>query len=327
MKYKKILVTGTAGFIGFHTAKALLDKGVAVIGIDNFSKYYDVSIKKKRNEILLKYPKYTFYKIDISNYKKLEGVAEKEKPKAIIHLAAQAGVRYSLINPWIYASSNFLGTLNIFEIAKKFGIKRVLYASSSSVYGSNKKMPFSESDRADSQISIYAASKKANEALAHSYHHLYKIETAGMRFFTVYGEYGRPDLFLFKFVKKILLGQTVDLYNNGKMARDFTYVDDIVSGILGILEMKSLKCEIYNLGEGDLVSLSKFVGLVEKYLKTKAKCKLLPMQAGDVRETRADIRKARKDFGYNPKTKVEAGVKKFVDWFMENKGWLLKLKD
>ncbi len=325
--YKKILITGTAGFIGFHTAKKLLEEGMVVIGVDNFTPYYDVAIKIRRNKELLKFPNYKFHKADISNYKKIEDIVSKNKPNAIIHLAAQAGVRYSLVNPWIYSSSNFLGTLNIFEIAKKFKINRVIYASSSSVYGSNKKQPFSENDRTDNPISIYAASKKANEVLAHSYYHLYGIESAGLRFFTVYGEYGRPDMALFKFAKNILLEKKIEVYGEGKMSRDFTYVEDIVSGVVGVLKKDKLDCEIYNLGGGHKVSLMEYIELIEKNIGKKAKIKMLPMQAGDVKETSADIKKAKKDVGYIPKTTVDVGIKKFIGWFLENKEWLLELKD
>ncbi|MFA5841385.1 MAG: GDP-mannose 4,6-dehydratase [Candidatus Paceibacterota bacterium] len=327
-KYKKILVTGTAGFIGFHLAKELLrDKDCEVVGIDSITDYYDVRMKQKRNEVLKKYSNYTFYKVNLADYKKLENIIKKEKPEAIIHLAAQAGVRYSLTNPWAYEQSNYLGTLNIFEASKNFGIKRVLFASSSSVYGSNKKVPFSEKDIVDHPISIYAASKKANEVLAHSYHHLYGTETAGMRFFTVYGEYGRPDLALFKFTKNILLDKPIDVYNGGKMMRDFTYVDDIVAGIIGILNKRDLKYEIYNLGGDNPVSLMGFIRLIEKFLGKKAKINFMPLQPGDVTKTMADISKAKKEIGFEPKTRIEDGTEKFIRWFLENKNWLLKLED
>lgn len=324
---KKILITGTAGFIGFHLANKLLSEENIVIGIDIINDYYDPKIKLKRNEILLKNKNYHFYKEDFADFKKLDEIIKKEKPEIIIHLAAQAGVRYSLTNPWSYEHSNYLGTLNIFEAAKLNNIKRVLFASSSSVYGKNKKKPFSEEDRTDVPISIYAASKKANELLAHSYAHLYKIETAGLRFFTVYGKYGRPDLALFKFTKNILLDKPIDVYNNGEMGRDFTYVDDIVSGIIGIMNKPNLKYEIYNLGGDNPVTLMKFIELIEKNLGKKAKLNMLPMQPGDVKETFADISKARKDVGYEPKTKIDEGVKIFCKWFIENKEWLVKLEE
>ncbi|MBI3632771.1 MAG: GDP-mannose 4,6-dehydratase [Candidatus Vogelbacteria bacterium] len=313
--------------MGFHLANRLLSDGCRVVGVDNITDYYDPKIKQKRNKILLAFPKYKFYKKNIADFKSLSSIVKKEKPDAIVHLAAQAGVRYSLTNPWAYTESNYLGTLNIFEAAKVNKIKRVIFASSSSVYGKNKEMPFSESHTVDHPISIYAASKKANEVLAHSYHHLYGIETAGLRFFTVYGEYGRPDLALFKFAKNILLDKPIDVYNNGEMARDFTYVGDIVDGIIAALNKKDLKYEIYNLGGENPVTLMTFIKLIEDYLGKKANIKFLPMQPGDVKETFADINKARRDLGFDPKVKIDEGVKKFLNWFVKNKSWLLKLQD
>lgn len=328
MKYKKILITGTAGFIGFNLAKIILDtyKDVSVIGVDNFNEYYDPKIKHKRNNILKKYPEYFFYKIDISEYKNIEKVLVKEKPDVIIHLAAQAGVRYSLQNPWAYGDANYTGTLNVFEGAHRHGISKVLFASSSSVYGDNKKTPFSESDRTDTPLSIYAASKKANELLAHSYYHLYKMDMIGMRFFTVYGDYGRPDMALFKFVKNILRNKKIDVYNNGKMRRNFTHVDDIVSAILCLLESAN-GFEVYNLGGGETVSLMDFIRLIEKHANVKAKINMLPMQAGDVKTTEADMSKMKKEFGFSPKISTDKGVKRFVDWFVLNKSWLFDLDE
>lgn len=324
---RTILVTGTAGFIGYHLAKRLLEEGYKVIGVDSITDYYDPKMKLRRNKILLNYPRYKFYKKNLADHKELDKIVKKEKPESIIHLAAQAGVRYSTVNPWAYAEANYLGTLNVFESAKRNSIKRVIYASSSSVYGDNKLSPFSETHRVDHPISIYAASKVANEVLAHSYHHLYGMEVAGLRFFTVYGEYGRPDLAIFKFTKQILLGKPIDVYNNGKMARDFTYVGDIVDGVVSALNKKDLGYEIYNLGGDNPVSLMKFIQLIEKYLGKKAKLNMLPMQAGDVKETSADISKARRELGFKPKIKIEEGLKVFVEWFLENKAWLLKLKE
>ncbi len=326
-KQKTILVTGTAGFIGYHLAKRLLGEGYKVIGVDSITDYYDPKMKQRRNKILQGYPKYKFYKKNIADYGALDKIMKKEKPEAIIHLAAQAGVRYSLTNPWIYAEANYLGTLNVFEAAKNNKIKRLLFASSSSVYGGNKVSPFSESHAVDHPISVYAATKKANEVLAYSYHHLYGMEIAGMRFFTVYGEYGRPDLALFKFAKNILADKPIDVYNNGEMARDFTYVGDIVDGIVAILNKKDLKYEIYNLGGDNPTSLMKFIKLIESHLGKKAKLNMMPMQAGDVKEAFADISKARRELGFSPKVKIEEGVKIFLDWFIANKQWLLKLKD
>jgi len=298
-----------------------------VIGIDNFTPYYDVRMKQARHRLLEKYKTFHFYKISIADYKTLEKVVEKEKPDVIVHLAAQAGVRFSLKDPWAYADSNYLGALNIFEVARHHGIKRVLFASSSSVYGDNKKMPFSENDATDHPISVYAASKKANEVLAYSYHSLYGIETAGMRFFTVYGRYGRPDLALFKFTKNILAGKRIDVYNRGKMKRSFTHIDDVVSGILALLERKTLTYEIYNLGGDKATSLLDFIRMIEKRIGKKAVMNLLPIQAGDVPATIADTTKARRDLKYRPRVSIEKGVEDFVAWFIENKNWLLRLKE
>jgi len=325
---KKILVTGCAGFIGFHTSEALLKRGYSVIGIDSMNDYYDVRMKEKRNQILKKYPKYTFYKKSIVNFKDLEVILKKEKPVEIIHLAAQAGVRYSLINPWAYAEANYIGTLNIFEAAHRAKLSRVIYASSSSVYGSNEESPFSEHHRVDSPISLYAATKKANEVLAHAYFSLYGMEMVGLRFFTVYGTWGRPDLALFKFVKKIQQGKPVELYNRGKMVRCFTYVDDVVDSVIKIIEAPvRRRNELYNLGGSQAVSLIRFVELIEKNLGKKAQKKLMPMQLGDRAETLANCSKAKRDFGHEPRTPVEEGISIFVEWFKENEKFLLSLKE
>lgn len=324
---RKILVTGTAGFIGYHCAQALLGRGDVVVGVDNFTPYYDARMKQARHRLLKKHEAFRFYKISIADYKALERVVKKERPDVIIHLAAQAGVRFSLKDPWAYADSNYLGTLNVFEVARRHGIRRVLFASSSSVYGDNTKMPFSESDATDHPISVYAASKKANEVLAYSYHSLYGIETAGMRFFTVYGRYGRPDLALFKFTKNILAGKAIDVYNRGKMKRSFTHIDDVVSGILALLEKKDLAYELYNLGGDAATSLIDFIRLIERRIGKKAKMNFLPIQAGDVPATVADTAKTRRDLKYHPQVSIEHGVADFVDWFTENKAWLLNLKE
>ena len=324
---RRILVTGTAGFIGYHLAKALLERGDTVIGVDNFTPYYDVRMKKARHNILTENKSFLFYNVSITGYKALENIIKKEKPDMIVHLAAQAGVRFSLKNPWMYADANYLGTLNIFEVAKQHGIKRVIYASSSSVYGDNKKMPFSENDRTDFPISVYAASKKGNEVLAYSYHLLYGIETAGMRFFTAYGRYGRPDLALFKFTKNIILGKPIDVYNRGKMKRSFTHINDIVSGILTVMEKKKLGYELYNLGGDKATTLMDFIRIIEKHLGKKASINLLPLQAGDVPATIADTSKARRELKYSPRVSINEGIADFVDWFVENKEWLLRVKE
>ena len=326
-KPQKILVTGTAGFIGYHLARALLLRGHTVVGVDNFTPYYDIKMKHARHNILKKEKTFHFYKISIANYAALERIIKKEKPDVIVHLAAQAGVRFSLKNPWSYADANYLGTLNIFEAAKRCGVKRVLYASSSSVYGDNKKMPFSENDRTDNPISVYAASKKANETLAYAYHSLYGIEMAGMRFFTVYGRYGRPDLALFKFTKNIIAGKPIDVYNRGKMKRSFTHIDDVISGILALLQKRSLGYELYNLGGEEATSLLDFIKMIEKKIGKKSVMNLLPIQAGDVSATIADTSKAFRDLGYRPCVHIEEGITDFVSWFMDNKSWLLRLKE
>jgi UDP-glucuronate 4-epimerase len=323
----KTLVTGTAGFIGYHLAERLLSENHNVIGIDNMNSYYDKELKERRNSLLVKNQNYHFHLQDVADFKSLNQIVADEKPDVIIHLAAQAGVRYSLTNPEVYETSNNLGTMNIFESAKANNIKRVIFASSSSVYGNNKKIPFSEDDNTDHPISIYAATKKSNEVLAHTYHHLYGIETAGLRFFTVYGPYGRPDMAIFKFARNILLDKEINVYNNGEMKRDFTYVSDIVDGIVNCIHKKDLKYEIYNLGGDNPVELMKFVRTIEKNLNKEAKINFMPMQPGDVNVTSADVSKARKDLNYNPKTNIDAGLKIFCDWFVENKDWILNLED
>ncbi|MDD3531277.1 MAG: SDR family NAD(P)-dependent oxidoreductase [Candidatus Pacebacteria bacterium] len=327
-KQKKAVITGAAGFIGFHLAQKLLERGWSVAGIDSLTDYYDPRIKQKRLAILKKYPKFRFYKLNIAKYAPFEKVLRKEKPDDIIHLAAQAGVRYSLTDPWAYIESNMLGTLNVFEAAKRLKLPRVLYASSSSVYGLNTKSPMSEDDRTDTQISVYAATKKANESLAHSYNALYGIETVGLRFFTVYGTWGRPDLALFKFVKKILSGEPIDVYGHGKMKRSFTHVSDIVAGIAAILDQAPRgRNTLYNLGGAEAVPLLAFIKNIEKEVGKKAKQRLLPMQAGDVRETIADWSKAHKELGFVPRTTMEEGIAEFVAWFRSEEKFLRSLKE
>jgi len=325
---RKAVVTGAAGFIGFHLSKELLGRGWQVIGIDSLTDYYDPRIKQKRLAILKKYPKFRFYKLNIAKYAPLEKILKKEKPDEIIHLAAQAGVRYSLSNPWAYIESNELGTLNIFEAAKRLELPRVLYASSSSVYGANKKSPMSESDRTDNQLAVYAVTKKANEGLAHAYNYLYNIEAIGLRFFTVYGTWYRPDQALFKFVKNILAGKPINVYNNGKMKRSFTHVSDIVTGIVALLKQKPQgRNEIYNLGGAEAVPLLKFIAAIEQAVGKKAKRHLMPMQAGDVRETIADWSKAHRDLGFAPRMPMQKGIAEFVSWFRDNEKFLHTLSE
>ena len=316
----KILVTGGAGFIGFHLAKKLSEKDEIVI-VDNLSDYYDIKLKEARLEQIK--DKVEFHKIDISDFSSLKKIFEKYEFDLICHIAAQAGVRYSLINPWAYEKSNILGTLNIFELAKKFNIKKVIYASSSSVYGGNKKVPFSEEDKVDKPISLYAATKIANELMAHTYHHLYKIDMVGLRYFTVYGPFGRPDMAMFKFTKNIFEDKPIEVYNFGNMKRDFTYIDDIIGGTIKAINFclnNDDICEIINLGNSKPVELNYFIELLEKEIGKEAKKNLLPMQPGDVLETYADITKAKKILGWEPKTEIEEGVKKFVEWYRDYYG-------
>ena len=313
----RILVTGGAGFIGFHLAKKLSEKEDVVV-VDNLSSYYDVKLKEARLEQIK--DKVEFHKIDISDFSPLKKIFEKHRFDLICHIAAQAGVRYSLTNPWEYKKSNIIGTLNIFELAKKFNIKKVIYASSSSVYGGNKKVPFSEGDRVDKPISLYAATKIANELMAHTYHHLYKIDMVGLRYFTVYGPFGRPDMAMFKFTKNIFEDKPIEVYNFGNMKRDFTYIDDIVDGTIKAINFclnNENICEIINLGNSKPVELNYFIELLEKEIGKEAKKNFLPLQPGDMPETYADITKAKKILGWEPKTKIEEGVKKFVEWYRD----------
>ena len=315
---KKILVTGSAGFIGFHLSLKLLNRGFSVTGIDNFNNYYDVNLKKKRNDILIKYKNFNFFKVDIRNKKKLESIFKKNKFTCVVHLAAQAGVRYSLNNPSSYIDNNILGFFNIIDLIKKKNIKKFLYASTSSIYGIQKKFPVKENFNTDNPIQLYAATKKANEIIATAYSKLYKIHTIGLRFFTVYGPWGRPDMALFKFTKNILENKPIEVFNKGKHERDFTYVEDITEGILNIIQTKKIKIfnEILNIGNGKRVNLMKYIKLIEKYLNKKAIKKFLPLQKGDVIKTQSDTKLIKKRYKYQPKTNVEYGVKKFVEWYL-----------
>jgi UDP-glucuronate 4-epimerase len=312
----KILVTGGAGFIGFHVAKALLDRGDSVVIVDNFNDYYDPSLKYARINQIKRNKKLKVYKADISNPKKLEKIFRKNKFDKICHLAAQAGVRYSLNDPLRYEKWNNIGTLNILEMAKKYKIKDIVFASSSSVYGGNKKILFSESDNVDKPVSFYAATKKCNELYAYTYSHLYGLNCTGLRFFTVYGPYGRPDMALFKFVDAIIKGKPIEVYNYGKMKRDFTYITDIVKGVLKAID-KPFSYEIINLGNNNPVELMKFIEIIEKEVGKKSKKKMMDIQPGEVLITYADIGKAKKLLGYEPKTDVEEGIKEFVKWYKQ----------
>ena len=315
-KRNTILVTGCAGFIGMHISKKLCEIGFNVAGIDNLNDYYDVDLKKKRLEVLKKSSLFTFSQIDIRNLESLNDVFKKYSPNKVINLAAQAGVRYSLTNPHTYIETNIVGFMNLIECCRNFRVEGLVYASSSSVYGGNKKIPFSESDNVDNPISIYAASKKANELMANTYYKLYGLKSTGLRFFTVYGPWGRPDMALYIFTKKILNNEPIQIFNFGKMERDFTYIDDIIHGIYSALKINH-DLKIFNLGNSKSENLLDVVSLIENELNKKAIIDLAPMQLGDVRTTFADITDAKNELGFEPKTDVSYGIKKFVTWFKE----------
>jgi len=329
---KSILITGTAGFIGFHLAKLLLEEGFTIHGYDGITDYYDVNLKKARHEILSKYPNFSSTIGMLEDQQKLNDLALKFQPKTIIHLAAQAGVRYSLENPRAYINSNIVGTFNVMEIAKKLNVKHLLMASTSSVYGSNLKMPFTETEKTDTQLTIYSSTKKANESMAHSYSYLWKIPTTMFRFFTVYGPWGRPDMALFKFVSSILNNEPIDIYNNGEMYRDFTYIDDLVYGIKllietvpsenkNIISSDSLSLvapyRVVNIGNSNKINLIDFVDTIEDILKKKAIRNYMPMQKGDVKATWSDISLLKNLTNYSPKTNFRDGVLKFIEWYRE----------
>ena len=311
-----ILVTGAAGFIGFHTCLALQAKHM-IYGLDNLNDYYDVNLKKSRLKLLKKYKNFKFLKTDIQN-KNLYNKFKRIKLDVIINLAAQAGVRHSLKDPFSYINSNVLGQINLLEFAKKLNVKKFIYASSSSVYGGNEKMPFSVKHRVDKPISLYAASKKSTELLAECYSHLFKIKCIGLRFFTVYGPWGRPDMATFIFTKKILENKKINIFNYGNMKRDFTYIDDIVKGIKGAVNLKGdYKHKIYNLGNNKPEDLKRFISIIEKNLKVKAKRNLLPIQPGDVAKTSANIDESKRELNFNPKTSIDEGIPKFIEWYKQ----------
>ena len=314
----KVLITGSCGFIGFNLSNFLLKKKIKVIGIDNLNNYYDVNLKKNRIKDLKKNKKFFFYKVDLSNYKKIDNIVKNKKIKIIIHLAAQAGVRYSIKNPRTYFKSNLEGFFNVLEISRHNNIKHLIYASTSSVYGDSKKFPLSEINRTDNPLSFYAATKKSNEVLAHSYSYIYNLPCTALRFFTVYGPYGRPDMALFKFTKNIIKGKPIEVFNKGKHERDFTYVDDIVDGIFNIIINKKSKfgAKIFNIGNGKKIKLLKYIQLIEKNLDRKSKKKFLPLQKGDVIKTLSDTKLIKKHYNYQPKTNVSYGVKKFIEWYI-----------
>ncbi|HTN21391.1 MAG TPA: NAD-dependent epimerase [Pelobium sp.] len=341
----KILVTGSAGFIGFHLVKQLINRGDEVIGLDNINDYYDVQLKYDRllatgiEKSVIAYGKevhsfiatnYSFIKLDLTDGKSLKQLFEKHQFDAVCHLAAQAGVRYSLINPGTYIESNINGFLNVLECCRKEHVGHLIYASSSSVYGLNKTMPFSVNQKVDHPASLYAATKKSNELMAHAYSHLFDLATTGLRFFTVYGPWGRPDMALFLFTKAILEGKGIEVYNNGNMKRDFTYIDDIVNGILNVIDKpvppKRVMDEkyfakppyrVFNIGRGDSVNLMDFVSEIEENLGLTATKNLLPLQDGDVAETWADITELQTELDYQPSVSIKEGVRNFVDWYKE----------
>ena len=320
----KILVTGVAGFIGYHLTKKLLTQGDKVYGIDNLNDYYDVSLKQARLEQLLPHDSFIFKRLDISDRNAIEQLFTQQKFDCVINLAAQAGVRYSIENPHTYINSNVVGFTNILEGCRHTQVKHLIFASSSSVYGANTKVPFSVADKVDTPVSLYAATKKANELMAHAYSHLYQIPITGLRFFTVYGAWGRPDMAYFKFAKAIAEGKAIDVYNYGKMKRDFTYIDDVVEAIVRIIPYKNSNLKppykIYNLGNNSPIELGEFIATLEKIMGKTALKNFLPMQPGDVIATYADVNDLIADFDFKPSTSITQGLKKFVHWYREYYG-------
>lgn len=330
----KILVTGAAGFIGFNTARALLDRGDQVVGLDNLNDYYDVTLKQARLAQLEGRNGFSFTKIDLADQKAMADLFAAEKFDRVINLAAQAGVRYSIENPQAYVDSNLIGFVNILEGCRHNDVEHLVYASSSSVYGANTAKPFSIHQNVDHPLSLYAATKKSNELMAHTYAHLYELPVTGLRFFTVYGPWGRPDMALFLFTKKILAGEPIDVFNNGKHSRDFTYIDDIVEGVLRSLDRVAATNEewdganpdpgtsaapyrLYNIGNNNPVQLMDYIACIEKALGKEAIKNFLPLQPGDVPETYADIDDLTRDIGYQPATKIEDGIAKFIEWYRD----------
>ncbi|MDA9888896.1 NAD-dependent epimerase [Flavobacteriaceae bacterium] len=347
----KILITGTAGFIGYHLSKKLIERGDTVIGVDQINDYYDIQLKYSRlkdlgiekNEIeegkkitSSTYDNHSFYKGNIEDKDFIDAVFKKEKPDAVCNLAAQAGVRYSLINPQAYIDSNIVGFINILEACRHNGVENLSYASSSSVYGLNKSLPFSTKDNVDHPVSLYAASKKSNELMAHTYSHLFGIRTTGLRFFTVYGPFGRPDMALFLFAKAALENDTIDVFNHGEMVRDFTYVDDIVKGIISVIDnpaesssdfetnptpnTSSAPYRVYNIGNNNPVKLMDFITAIEKKIGKTVKKNFMEIQPGDVPQTFADVTDLERDFNYKPNTSIDFGISKFIDWYKDYYG-------
>ncbi len=331
---EKVLVTGAAGFIGFHLSRRLLEDGCSVVGLDIINDYYDPAIKHSRLELLRPYERFKFVKIDLADREGMKALFEQEQFDAVVNLAAQAGVRYSLINPHSYVDSNLVGFVNVLEGCRHNKVRHLVFASSSSVYGSNTKMPFSVHDNVDHPVSLYAASKKANELMAHTYSHLYGLSCTGLRFFTVYGPWGRPDMALFLFTKAILEGRPIDVFNYGKMQRDFTYIDDIIEGVVRVMQRPAqpnpdwdgnapdpgtsyAPYRIYNIGNNNPVELMHFIEVIEDCLGRKAEKNLLPLQPGDVPATYADIDDLVRDTGFKPETTLEEGIPKFIEWYKD----------
>lgn len=328
----RILVTGVAGFIGFHVVRRLLARGDTVVGIDNINNYYDVRLKEARLALLDGHPAFQFTRLDLADRQGMTALFAQQRPERVVHLAAQAGVRYSLTNPHAYIESNLVGFMNILEGCRHTHVQHLAYASSSSVYGANTKMPFSVHDNVDHPVSLYAASKKANELMAHTYSHLYQLPTTGLRFFTVYGPWGRPDMALFLFTQAILAGKPIEVFNHGKMRRDFTYIDDIVEGVVRVLDTipqpnlswsdaapdpgtSLAPYRLYNIGNNQPVELLEFIATLEKCLGHTAEKQFLPMQAGDVPETYADVDDLMRDVGFRPSTPLSVGIARFVEWY------------
>ncbi|HME39020.1 MAG TPA: NAD-dependent epimerase [Steroidobacteraceae bacterium] len=330
----KLLVTGAAGFIGFHTARRLLERGDEVVGLDNLNAYYDPKLKAARLEILRRHPAFRFVHLDVAERAGMEELFRAEKFQRVVHLAAQAGVRYSIVNPHAYVQSNITGFLHVIEGCRHHAVEHLVYASTSSVYGANTRMPFSEQLNVDHPLTLYAATKKANELMAHSYSSLYGLPTTGLRFFTVYGPWGRPDMALFLFTKNILAGVPIDVFNGGNHQRDFTYIDDIVEGVIAAVDKiaipdprwdsaapdpatSSAPYRIYNIGNQRPVALLRYIEVLEQCLGKRAQKNLLPMQPGDLPDTFADVSALAREVGYRPRTDLETGVQRFVEWYLE----------
>jgi UDP-glucuronate 4-epimerase len=333
----RILVTGAAGFVGFHLTQRFIARGDEVVGIDNLNSYYEVSLKEARLAKLNALPRFSFQRLDLADREGMAALFAREKFDRVVHMGAQAGVRYSITNPQAYVDSNLIGFMNILEGCRQNSVPHLVYASSSSVYGANTKMPFAVGDSVDHPVSLYAATKKANELMAHTYSHLYKLPTTGLRFFTVYGPWGRPDMAYFSFTRDILAGKTIDVYNNGQMRRDFTYIDDIVEGVVRVTDAIAqpnpswsgdtpdpgtsyAPWRVYNIGNNNPVELMEMISLLETHIGKKANLRMLPMQPGDVLATYADVSALERDVGFRPSTPLDEGLKRFAAWYREYYG-------